>query len=167
MNKTFWCLKGYLGQALKTGVAAMAALGLAGLFQLPESYWAAISAIVVMQSDVGAVFSAGWTRLAGTAIGAIVAVAFVTVWGHNIFAFGAAVTAAILICLLMKLVDSYRLAGVTVAIVMLVGGRPGPPWVIAFHRFAEVSIGIVVALLVSSLVRPSHARKGSAPRENG
>ena len=125
MNKPFRLFKGYFWQALMTGVAAMAALGLAGLFQLPESYWAAISAVVVMQSDVSAVFSAGWTRLAGTAIGAIVAVAFVTVWGHNVFAFGAAVTVAILICLLMKLVDSYRLAGVTIAIVMLVGGRSG------------------------------------------
>jgi hypothetical protein len=36
--------------------------------------------------------------------------------------------------------------GVTLAIVPLVP-RTGPPWQIAFHRFAEVSTGIGVALV--------------------
>jgi uncharacterized membrane protein YgaE (UPF0421/DUF939 family) len=41
---------------------------------------------------------------------------------------------------------AYRFGGVTLAIVLLVP-RTGPPWQIASHRFAEVSIGIGVALL--------------------
>ena len=43
---------------------------------------------------------------------------------------------------------SYRFAGITLAIVMLVP-RAGPAWQIAFHRFAEVSIGIGVALVLT------------------
>ena len=41
---------------------------------------------------------------------------------------------------------AYRFGGVTLAIVLLLP-RPGPAWIIALHRFAEVSVGIVVALL--------------------
>jgi uncharacterized membrane protein YccC len=43
---------------------------------------------------------------------------------------------------------AYRFGGVTLAIVLLVP-RPAPAWQIAFHRFAEVSIGIVVALFLA------------------
>ena len=50
-----------------------------------------------------------------------------------------------------ELVDSIAervqlLGGVTLAIVLLIP-RTKPPWQIAFHRFAEVSIGIGVALI--------------------
>jgi uncharacterized membrane protein YgaE (UPF0421/DUF939 family) len=44
--------------------------------------------------------------------------------------------------------SAYRFGGVTLAIVMLVP-RSGPAWQVAFHRFAEVSIGIGVALILT------------------
>jgi uncharacterized membrane protein YccC len=43
---------------------------------------------------------------------------------------------------------AYRFGAVTLAIVLLVP-RTGPPWQIAFYRFAEVSIGIGVALILA------------------
>jgi uncharacterized membrane protein YccC len=56
----------------------------------------------------------------------------------------------------LRLKDAYRLAGVTCAIVLLV--FYGNPWESAFQRTLDVSIGIVVALGVTLLVFPSHAR---------
>jgi len=44
--------------------------------------------------------------------------------------------------------SAYRFGGVTLAIVLLVP-RAGPAWRVAFHRFAEVTIGIVVALILA------------------
>jgi uncharacterized membrane protein YccC len=44
--------------------------------------------------------------------------------------------------------SAYRFGGVALAIVLLIP-RTGPPWRIAFHRFAEVSIGIAVALVMT------------------
>jgi uncharacterized membrane protein YgaE (UPF0421/DUF939 family) len=44
--------------------------------------------------------------------------------------------------------SAYRFGGVTLAIVLLVP-RTAPAWQIAFHRFAEVSIGIGVALILT------------------
>jgi uncharacterized membrane protein YccC len=48
--------------------------------------------------------------------------------------------------------SAYRFAGITVAVVMLIP-HGAPPWVIAFNRFVEVSIGILVGLSVT-VVRP-------------
>jgi len=46
--------------------------------------------------------------------------------------------------------EAYRFTGIALAIVMLVA-RKQPPWIIAAHRFVEVSIGIVVALVLTAV----------------
>jgi uncharacterized membrane protein YccC len=145
-------------QALKTALAGIVSLFITQLFHLPEGYWAAISALIVMQSNVGATLAASRTRLAGTAVGAIIGGAFVAIWGANMLAFGLAVTIAFFICTQLQLAESQRLATVTVAIVMLIT-RTSSAWVVAFHRFSEVALGILVALLVSLVLWPNHARR--------
>jgi uncharacterized membrane protein YgaE (UPF0421/DUF939 family) len=140
--------------AAKTGLAAIASLYFARLLRMPESYWAAISAIIVMYSDVGKTVSASWRRLIGTAIGVSIGGAFAAVFGPRIWAFGVAVTLTMLVCALLGFAEAARLAGVAVAIVMLIS-HPGAPWVTPLHRFLEVSFGIVIAVLVSVLIWPS------------
>ena len=71
-------------QAIKTAIAGVVAMYMTQLFRLPEGYWAAISALIVMQSNVGATLSASRTRLAGTAVGAVVGGVFVALWGANV-----------------------------------------------------------------------------------
>jgi|SRR5882672_458308 len=115
-----------LKQAVKTGIAAIASLYLARLVKMPESYWAAISAIIVMYSDVGKTVSASWNRLIGTAIGVSSGGVFAAVFGPRIWAFGVAVTLTMLVCTLLGFAEASRLAGVAVAIVMLVS-HPGAP----------------------------------------
>jgi uncharacterized membrane protein YccC len=73
------------------------------------------------------------------------------------WAFGAAATVTVWICASLGLRDTYRLAGVTVAIVMLIS-RAGSPWAVALHRFLEVALGVFVALLITLLMWPSRAR---------
>jgi uncharacterized membrane protein YgaE (UPF0421/DUF939 family) len=149
-----------LKHAAKTGLAAIVSLYLARFLRLPESYWAAISAIIVMYSDVGKTAKASFQRLVGTAIGVSIGGAFAAVFGQRIWAFGVAVTLTVLVCSLLGFAEAARLAGVAVAIVMLVS-HPGAPWVAALHRFLEVSFGIVVAIAISALVWPSK-KLGSA-----
>ena len=55
---------------------------------------------------------------------------------------------------LLGFAEAARLAGVAVAIVMLIG-HPGRHWIAALHRFLEVSFGVVVAVIVSMLIWPS------------
>jgi uncharacterized membrane protein YgaE (UPF0421/DUF939 family) len=42
---------------------------------------------------------------------------------------------------------AYRYASVTLAIIVLIP-RSNPAWIVALHRFIEVSVGIIVALIV-------------------
>jgi len=68
-----------------------------------------------------------------------------------------AVIASVIVCGLLGMLNSGRLAGVTVTIVMLVH-REGSRWGLALDRVGEVLLGIVVALVVATLVFPDRAR---------
>jgi len=46
--------------------------------------------------------------------------------------------------------SAYRFASITIAIVMLVS-RAATPWVVALHRFIEVSVGIAIGLALTAL----------------
>ena len=146
--------------AARTTVAAMASLLIARECRLPEAYWAVITTIVVMQATVGAALLISTRRLAGTALGAAMGALLATYFGPNLLAFGAGLFLLGVICAalgraygpLQEHLDrtAYRFAGITLATTMLIV-RPRPPWVIAIHRFIEVSIGIAVGLIMTVL----------------
>ena len=54
----------------RTTIAAVLALVVAKILGLPEVYWAPISALVVVQSDLGSSLKTSRDRLVGTALGA-------------------------------------------------------------------------------------------------
>lgn len=135
---------------------AVICLLLAQWFRLPQGYWAVMSSIIVMQSNVQETISASLIRLVGTAIGAVIGGIFLQLYGVHVWVFGIAVLIVVLICIFLNLKQSYRLAAVTVAIIVLVNHTESP-WMTAFHRFLEVSLGVVVALLISLLMNPSYS----------
>ncbi|MGO8926845.1 MAG: FUSC family protein [Limisphaerales bacterium] len=45
---------------------------------------------------------------------------------------------------------AYRFAGITLTVIMLVA-HAEPVWMMAIHRFAEVSLGIAVGVIVTIL----------------
>jgi len=138
-----------LEHSVRTAVAAMASLLAARFFRLPEAYWAPITTLVITQSSLGAAFSVSWKRFVGTALGAVVGAVLASYLSPSVFLFGAAVLLLGLLCALVRADRSaYRFGGVTLAIVLLIP-RTNPPWGVALHRFAEVSIGIAVALLLT------------------
>lgn len=150
----------HAGQAAKTGLAAAAAFYLARFIGLPESYWAGISAIIVMYSDLSRTMKASGMRLIGTAIGVSIGGAFAAMFGQQLWAFAVAVALTLLICGLLGFAGAARLAGVAVAIVML-ASHPGRPWIAALHRFLEVSFGIVIAVLFSAVPWPKRVIRES------
>jgi uncharacterized membrane protein YccC len=88
-----------------------------------------------------------WQRFVGTALGAIVGGIVASYFPSLLLVFGISVFILGLLCAAAHSDrNAYRLGGVTLAIVLLIP-RTNPPWQIAFHRFAEVSIGIGVALI--------------------
>jgi hypothetical protein len=142
--------------AAKTALAATLCWWLAHSFGLHDGYWGAISAIIVLQSNFGATISASRDRVLGTIIGAVFGFTF-SLFGALPWNYLFAVLCAVLICGLLGLRSSSRLAGVTISIVMLVQST-GSHWTVALHRVGEVFLGILVAVIVSTLVFPDRAR---------
>jgi uncharacterized membrane protein YccC len=142
--------------AAKTALAAALCWWLALRFGLHDGYWGSISAIIVLQSNVGATVTASRDRLLGTFMGAAFGFAC-SVFGTPPWNYVLAVVLAIVVCGLLSLRNSSRLAAVTITIIMLVP-KSGPRWELALDRVGEVLLGIVVALAVTTLVFPDRAR---------
>jgi uncharacterized membrane protein YgaE (UPF0421/DUF939 family) len=133
----------------RTALAAVASVLVARLFRLPEAYWAPITTLVITQSSLGAALTVSWQRLVGTVLGAVVAAMVASLFGSSLFVFGASLFILGLLCAFARSDRSaYRFAGVTLAVVLLIP-RANPVWQVAIHRFAEVSIGIAVALILA------------------
>ena len=138
-----------LEHAARTTVAATVSLAIAQAFQLREAYWAAISTMVVTQSTLGAALKISEHRFIGTLLGSAAGVLVATQLGSSRWTFAAGVFGLGLICALFRLDRAaYRFAGITLAVIVLVV-RSQPAWVVAAHRFFEVSLGIATALVMT------------------
>jgi uncharacterized membrane protein YgaE (UPF0421/DUF939 family) len=148
---------GHFKQAVKTGVAALLCLYITKYLGLTQGYWAAVSSIIVLQSHMGATIKASLGRFVATAIGAVIGAIFVAFAGNNYVTVAVAITLSILCCASPRLRDGYRLAGSTVVSVMF-STKFQSPWANSLERFVEVSLGIIVALIISRILWPSRAR---------
>lgn len=135
----------------RTAIAAVVSVMAAKVARLPEVYWAPVTTLVITQSSLGAALAVSRQRFAGTALGAAASALVATYFGPHVLVFGTCVFLLGFFCALTHLDRSaYRFGGVTMAIVLLVP-RMAPAWKIAFDRFAVVSIGIAVALLLATV----------------
>ena len=150
-----------LVHSIRTAIAASLSLAVARLFGLAEAYWAAIATLLVMQSTLGATVL---ISIAATAVGALAGALVATYFAGNILVFAAAVFVLGLLSAAFRMERSaYRYAGVTLAIIVLIP-RANAPWIIALHRFFEVSVGILVALALVAVWpehQPQSAKQGA------
>ncbi len=137
--------------SIRTAVAATLSLAVARLFGLPEAYWAAIATLVVMQSTLAATLLISIERIAATAFGAVTGALVASYFAGNFLVFAMMVFVLGLLCAAFRMEKTaYRYAGVTLAIIVLIP-RSNPAWIVALHRFVEVSVGILVALAVTAI----------------
>jgi hypothetical protein len=100
---------------------------------------------VIAGASLGGFLATFVGTLVGAALGAIVASYF----APNAVVFGVCMFGQGLLCAAVGTDRSaYRFGGVTLAMVLLLP-HVRSPWIAAFHRSAEVSIGIGVALIFS------------------
>ncbi|MFZ0420817.1 MAG: FUSC family protein [Candidatus Sulfotelmatobacter sp.] len=142
-------------------VATVASMLLARLLKLPEFYWAPISTIVVLLSTVDPL-TVAWQRFAGTALGAtlgaLIGIYFQPTW----IVYGAGIFVCGILCALLRIGSAYRFAAITLSIVLLIA-HTRSPWIVAMHRFVEVSLGIAVALAVTVVWRAPQAESKADP----
>jgi uncharacterized membrane protein YgaE (UPF0421/DUF939 family) len=143
--------------SVRTALAALAAMLLARLLKLPEYYWAPISTIVIVQSTIPP-HTLGWQRFVGTALGALLGAAFATFFRPTAVVYALGILLCGLLAWLLRAQGAYRFAAITLSIVLLIPHTSGP-WIVGWHRFLEVSLGIAVAL-VMTIVWPMVKKAG-------
>jgi uncharacterized membrane protein YccC len=85
----------------------------------------------------------------GTALGATMGALLATFAGKTVPVYGAGIFLCGVICAALRMERSaFRYAGITLTIVLLIA-HTQPAWIIAVHRFIEISLGIAVGLLLT------------------
>jgi uncharacterized membrane protein YccC len=156
-------------QGSMTALAAWISYDTSSLFGLREGYWAAISAIVVMQADLTTTKNSGRDRFIGTAVGGLIGWGCAACWHDRVWVYSLAVGITVFACWAANISNAGRLAAVAVTVIVLIP-RNEPIWRIALFRFMEVSWGIAVALAVVYLtawllqrLHPSATGSGTSP----
>jgi uncharacterized membrane protein YccC len=144
-------------QAIRMTLAALLAYFSTGLVGLHQGYWAVITCLVIVQGSLGATISAGITRVAGTAVGAVLGGIGVLLL-RMYWQLPEWMTLLIVIIPLSLLAASrsiFKLAPLTGALVLLVAGSSNLAF--AISRVAEIILGSAIGVLVSLFVLPERA----------
>jgi uncharacterized membrane protein YccC len=146
----------------KTALACLFGFAITQAVQLNINQWIIITVLVVMcaQPSVGSVLQKSYLRFLGTICGSLLAMITLLLFGSNLAAIAITIgLAAISFSYLATGKSRYNEAGtlgaVTTVIILM---TPNPTLLIAFERFVEISIGILIAALVSQFIFPIHAR---------
>ena len=137
--------------SVRTALATVASLLLARSLKMPEFYWSPISTIVILLSTINPLTLA-WQRFVGTALGAFLGALIATYFHPNWIVYGVGIFLCGILSSILRLGSAYRFAAISLSIVLLIT-HDRPAWVVATHRFIEVSLGITVALVVAAVWR--------------
>jgi uncharacterized membrane protein YccC len=157
--------------ACKTFFAAALALLAALWLDLPRPYWAMATVYITSQPLAGATSSKAVYRLLGTASGAVATVAMVPNFVDAPELLCLAMALWVGLCLYLSLLDrqprsyGFMLAGYTVALIGFPAvSDPGSIFDLALARVEEISLGILCATLVSTVLLPRSVAPAVAGR---
>jgi uncharacterized membrane protein YgaE (UPF0421/DUF939 family) len=140
-------LTGGLTQGLMSAAAAMIAYLPTRPLGLKEGFWGAITAIAVVQVELGATQTSARDQFAGAAIGGLVSTLIVTALGQPLWAYALAVVLSMLVCWVCNVSSAARLSGSTATIILLVP-HTGSATSMVLFRIGEVGWGVAVGILV-------------------
>lgn len=139
-------------------LAALIAYALAYGLALPNGYWAVLTAILVVQSTIGASLAVAVDRALGTVVGGVIGVAAATLAGPSVqLTFLGLALGVLLTSTLAARFASFRLAPVTVVIVLLSDPSHAEPWLSGLHRVFEIGVGGVVGVACALFILPARA----------
>lgn len=140
----------------------MLALYLALKFELPRPYWAMASVYIASNPFVGATTSKALYRALGTLLGASGAVFLLPPLAQTPVLFSLAIAVWMGVMLYMAISDRtarsyvFLLAGYTLPLIALpTVNNPATVFDVAIARFEEITLGVVCAAVVNSLILPS------------
>ena len=152
--------KSQLRHSARITASALAAFGVVHFLQMPQSYWVAFTAILVVQSNVGSSVKAAFERMLGNVTGGIYGALVSTIFtrlDHAFFPLEVIVGIAP-VAFLAAVKPSFRTSSITVAIVLFGNAAQHTSAAdYAEHRVLEIGIGCVIGLIVSLTVLPARA----------
>jgi uncharacterized membrane protein YccC len=147
----------------RLAIAVVFAFGVSALLGLPESFWAVMSALIVVRPTAGSTLGAGWDRVRGTLGGTITGL--VGVWLLHGVRHGDTTATGLTLAIVAALafasavVPGLRSAPLSALIVLNSGGIPGHSAVdVAELRALEIAIGVASGIALS-LAFATHARE--------
>lgn len=146
--------------ALRLSIAVVVAFTISTAFHLPESFWAVMSALIVVRPTAGSTLGAGWDRVRGTMSGTVIGLA--GVWLHHAGLGTQSSTVGIIaiVAFLSAIVPTMRAAPISALIILTSGGIAGHSALdVAGLRAIEIAIGVVTGIVVSLVGFATHARK--------
>lgn len=143
---------------IKTGLAVLLSYLLTIWLELDFGYWAPITTVIVMQNNIAEALEMSLYRTVGTLMGAAMGIVCILLFPDTLAwdCFGLALATGICAFLIGRS-NRYRMASITVTIVIL--ASVGQPDRISFglFRVVEILVGVGAALLVSVLLWPRRA----------
>jgi uncharacterized membrane protein YccC len=149
-----------LALSIRVTIAALVALALARLLQLPLPLWAVLTAVIVTQMSVGRSLMATFDYLVGTLGGAIYGGAIGVLIPHasEIALLAVLALAVTPLAFIAAINPRFSVAPITAIIVLLIPTMThATPFASAFDRVIEVALGGVTGLVVSFLLLPASA----------
>ncbi len=154
--------RGAVRAAIRMTIAGGLAFVVPTLLHLPSPYWAVMTAILVIQSTVGASLASSLDRLAGTIGGVIVGalVGWLVPSTEPAAVLFALILTLLPLTLLASISSRYKIAPITAVITLIIPHNIGSDaFVFALDRVVEVAIGGVIAIIVSLVVLPSRGHQ--------
>lgn len=151
--------------AIKTYIAAMSALFISFSLDLLNPIWSIGTVMIIANPYAGMLSSKALYRLAGTAVGAVVAVAIMPHLINTPWLFASVIAGWVGFCLYVSLLDrtprSYMLmlSGYTVAMIVFNAINSIDThsiFDIALARFLEIGIAVICSAVVSAVILPVH-----------
>ena len=130
-----------------SAAAALLAYLPAEALGLQQSFWGAITAISVVQTEYAATRSTARDQFTGASIGGVIGVCVDASTGQHLATYAVAVIVSVVICRILDVASAARLAAVTTTIIMIVP-HVGSPELTMVSRVAEVTWGVCVAIAV-------------------
>ena len=141
-------MRASISSALQIALAAVLSLALAQALQLPDAYWAPISAIVCSLEALDRAFETARRRLIGTLLGVVLAALQGSFVQQSLLSYGIFIGLLGWLCYMARLHPSSLRFGAIAFTVVVTEADQAKIGLTAATRFIDVALGIVVAILV-------------------
>ena len=149
--------------ALRVSIATAAAILVSRVLHLGFGYWAAITCLVVLQPFGGATLAKALQRIAGTVLGAGIAIGIAALVHNNPLAILVAVIVLIVVSIALLPLNYGIYAVFLTPAFVLMAERSSGDWTLPHLRVVNSLVGGAVALVCSWLIFP-HQERTAFPR---